>query len=126
MVAPGRREDVLDRFSCHTAICPDSMGFYRKVAALTKVAQTSTAAAAVIGLWYSLETTAGQASAEAKPVAAIVTSLILSAGMSQVFQWLLGQFQYVYRPRDQQKDLAKLTSLADHLREEEPSVGYRP
>ncbi|KAL0031373.1 hypothetical protein WJX79_007208 [Trebouxia sp. C0005] len=30
LVAPGKREDVLDRFSCHTAICPDSMGFYTK------------------------------------------------------------------------------------------------
>lgn len=125
LVAPGKREEVLDRFSCHTALCPDSMGFYTKVTALSKVAQISTAAAAVIALWYTLNASAGQTSIEAKPVAAIMASLILSAGMSQVFQWLLGQFQYVYKPQDLQKDLAKLTDLTAHLKEE-PTVGYRP
>lgn len=125
LVAPGKREDVLDRFSCHTALCPDSMGFYTKVTALAKAAQISTAASAVIALWYTLSASAGQMNVEAKPVAAIVASLILSAGMSQVFQWLLGQFQYVYKPQDLQKDLAKLTDLTAHLKEE-PTVGYRP
>ncbi|DBA95205.1 TPA: hypothetical protein ACH3X3_013107 [Trebouxia sp. C0006] len=125
LVAPGKREDVLDRFSCHTAICPDSMGFYTKVTALAKVAQVSTAAAAVVGVWYSLEASVGQAPATPKAVAAIAASLILSAGTSQVFQWLLGQFQYVYQPKDLQKDLAKLTDLTAHL-QEEPTVDYRP
>ncbi len=101
------------------------MGFYTKVTAMSKVAQVSTAAAAIIGLWYSLEASAGQAPVTLKPVAAIAASLILSAGMSQVFQWLLGQFQYVYQSKDQQKDLAKLTNLTAHL-QEEPTVGYRP
>lgn len=125
LVAPGKREDVLDRFSCHTAICPDSMGFYTKVTAMSKIAQVSTATSAIIGLWYSLEASAGQAPATPKAVAAIAASLILSAGMSQVFQWLLGQFQYVYQPKDLQKDLAKLTNLTAHL-QEEPTVDYRP
>ena len=101
------------------------MGFYTKVTALAKVAQVSTAAAAVVGVWYSLEASVGQAPATPKAVAAIAASLILSAGTSQVFQWLLGQFQYVYQPKDLQKDLAKLTGLTAHL-QEEPTVDYRP
>ena len=87
---------MLDRFTCHTAICPDSMGFYTKVTAYANVAQVSTAAAAVIGLWYSLEVTARQASVEATHVAAILACLTLSAGFGQIFQWLQGQFEYVY------------------------------
>ncbi len=101
------------------------MGFYTKVTALAKVAQVSTATAAVVGLWYSLEASAGQAPATPKAVAAIAASLIISAGMSQVFQWLLGQFQYVYQPKDLRKDLAKLTNLTAHL-QKEPTVDYRP
>lgn len=126
LVAPGRREEVLDRFSCHTAICPDSMGFHTKVAALARVAQISTAASAIIGLWYSLEASAGHASADTGAVAAIVTSLAVSAGLTQVFGWLVSQFEYVYTPADQQKDLAKLTNLTEGLKSEEHSVGYRP
>lgn len=128
-MAPGKREEVLDRFSCHTAICPDSMGFYTKVTKLLKVTQVSTAAAAVIGLWYGLQTSAGQLPLEAKPVAAITASLLVSAGMSTAFAWLLGQFHYVYKPEDQQRDLAKLTDLAPNSGsklEEEPTIGYRP
>ncbi len=53
------------------------MGFYTKVTALAKVAQVSTATAAVVGLWYSLEASAGQAPATPKAVAAIAASLIL-------------------------------------------------
>ena len=101
------------------------MGFYTKVTALSKVAQISTAAAAVVALWYTLNASVGQMNVEAKPVAAIMASLLLSAGMSQAFQWLLGQFQYVYKPQDLQRDLAKLTDLTAHLKEE-PTVGYRP
>lgn len=129
LVAPGKREDVLDRFTCHTAICPDSMGFYSKITAYAKVAQVSTAAAAVIGLWYSLEFTVRQASVEATHVAALLASLTLSAGMGQIFQWLQGQFEYVYQPKDQQKDLAKLTDLVTTLTssgETEPIAGFRP
>ena len=126
LVAPGMREDVLDRFSCHTAICPDSMGFHTKVSALARIAQISTAASAVIGLWYSLEASSGQATLETGTVAAVVASLAVSAGLSQVFGWLIGQFEYVYSPADQQKDLAKLTNLTDNLRSAEQSVGYRP
>lgn len=126
MIAPGKREDVLDRFSCHTAICPDSMGFYTKASALARVAQASTAASAIIGLWYGLEVTSGQASVENGSVLAIVMSLAVSLGLSQLLGWLIGQFRYVYTPADQQKDLAKLTNLTEGLRSEEHSVGYRP
>lgn len=126
MVAPGKRKDVLDRFSCHTAICPDSLGFHTKVAALARMAQISTAASAIIALWYSLEASAGQASVDTGAVAAIGTSLAVSAGLSQVFGWLVGQFEYVYTPADQQKDLAKLTNLTEGMKSQEQSVGYRP
>lgn len=125
-MAPGKREDVLDRFSCHTAICPDSLGFYTKVSALARLAQISTAASAIIGLWYSLEAASAQATVDSKAVAAIVVSLAVSAGLGQIFGWLIGQFRYVYTPADQQKDLAKLTNLTDNLRSKEQSVGYRP
>ena len=125
LVAPGRREDVLDRFSCHTAICPDSLGFYNSVTTLSKVAQTSTAAAAVIGLWYSLQTSTGQVTLEAKPIAAIVASFAASAALRGILQWLIGQFSYVYKPSDQQKDLAKLTNITKNM-QQEPTAGYRP
>ena len=126
VVAPGKREDVLDRFSCHTAICPDSLGFHTKVAVLARMAQISTAASAIIALWYSLEASAGQASVDTGAVAAIVASLAVSAGLSQVFGWLVGQFEYVYTPADQQRDLAKLTNLTEEMKSQEQSVGYRP
>ena len=126
LVAPGKREDVLDRFACHTAICPDSMGFHTKAAALARIAQISTATSAVIGLWYSLEASVGQASLDISAVVAIVMSLVVSAGLNQVFGWLVGQFEYVYTPADQQKDLAKLTNLTEGMKREEHSVGYRP
>lgn len=126
LVAPGKREDVLDRFSCHTAICPDSMGFYTKVAALARVAQISTAASAIVALWYSLEASAGQAYVDTGAAAAIVASLAVSAGLSQVFGWLVGQFEYVYTPANLQKDLAKLTNLTEGMKREEQNVGYRP
>lgn len=126
LVAPGKRQDVLDRFSCHTAICPDSMGFHTKVAALARIAQISTASSAIVGLWYNLEASAGRASGDTGAVAAIVLSLAVSAGLTQVFGWLVGQFEYVYTPADQQKDLAKLTNLIEGMKSEEPSVGYRP
>lgn len=117
---------MLDRFSCHTVICPDSLGFHTKVAALAKMAQVSTAASAIIALWYSLEASAGQASVDTGAVAAIVASLAVSAGLSQIFGWLVGQFEYVYTPMDQQKDLAKLTNLTEGMKSQEQSVGYRP
>ena len=126
MVTPGKREDVLDRFSCHTAICPDSLGFHTNVAALARMAQISTAASGIIALWYSLEASAGQASVDTGAAAAIVASLAVSAGLSRVFGWLVGQFEYVYTPANQQKDLAKLTNLTEGLRSQEQSVGYRP
>ena len=102
------------------------MGFHTKVAALARIAQISTASSAIIGLWYSLEASAGRASGDASAVAAIVLSLAVSAGLTQVFGWLVGQFEYVYTPADQQKDLAKLTNLIEGMKSEEQSVGYRP
>ena len=102
------------------------MGFYTKASALARVAQASTAASAIIGLWYGLEVTSGQASVENGSVLAIVMSLAVSLGLSQLLGWLIGQFRYVYTPADQQKDLAKLTNLTEGLRSEEHSVGYRP
>lgn len=102
------------------------MGFYTKVTALARVAQISTATSAIIGLWYSLQASAGQASADTGAIAAIVLSLAVSAGLSQVFGWLIGQFEYVYTPEDQQKDLAKLTNLTEGMKSKEHSIGYRP
>ena len=105
------------------------MGFYSKITAYAKAAQVSTAAAAIIGLWYSLEVTARQVSVEATHVAAVLASLTLSAGIGQICQWLQGQFEYVYQPKDQQKDLAKLTDLVTTLTsggETEPIAGFRP
>ena len=104
---------------------PDSMGFYTKVTALDKIVQVSTAAAAAIGLWYGLDTFAGQRSAETGSVAAIGAVFVLSVGIMQGLQWLLGQFRYVYQQADQQRDLARLTNLTENVREE-PTVGYRP
>ena len=101
------------------------MGFYNNVTALSKAAQVSTAVAAVIGLWYSLQAATGQFPVESKSVFAIAASFLGSAGTYQVMQWLIGQFRYVYKPSDQQKDLAKLTNITQDL-QSEPTAGYRP
>jgi len=109
------REEVLDRFKYHTAICPSSKGAYNTAVSLHRALQPASWAAASAAAAY-LACTSSQgldfpaALAATLPLAA--TAGLLAAAAAVANQ-VATSFVYCYTRQDQAKDLTKLVQLTN-------------
>lgn len=109
------REQVLDRFACHTAIVPSSMAAWQNfkrgsAAAWTLAGLLGAAAVAVLAL--------GSAS-QGAPLGRLAGSSAVLAWLGWTLGGFAGEFEYSYPPSKQRRDLAKLHKL-EHAPGQEP------
>lgn len=108
------REDALDRFAYHTAVCPDSMAAFTNFSRAHAVLKGVTAVGAVALISYSMALLAGGAALDLallKPAA----GLGAAAAATAFCGFMANQFTYVYTPDKARKDVAKIPKLTEHL-----------